>query len=30
VLIGLGAAGWLATTMRRAPSFRLEGRALAA
>jgi hypothetical protein len=30
VLIGLGAAGWLATTMRRAPSFRLERRAVAA
>jgi hypothetical protein len=30
LLIGLGAAAWLATTMRRTPSFRLEGRALAA
>jgi hypothetical protein len=30
VLIGLGAAGWIATTMRRTRSFRLAGRALAA
>jgi hypothetical protein len=29
LLIGLGAAAWLAVTMRRTPSFRLEGRALA-
>jgi len=29
LLIGLGAAAWLATTMRRSPTFRLEGRALA-
>jgi hypothetical protein len=29
LLIGLGAVAWLATTMRRSPTFRLEGRALA-
>jgi hypothetical protein len=29
LLIGLGAAAWLATTMRRSPTFRLERRALA-
>ena len=30
LLIGVGAAAWLATTMRRALPLRLEGRALAA